>query len=254
MIFAPPNTAPDTDAAKETETDGMRVLQTLAQRWKAAQTLEYQSLVVMQHAGEFRVQIKVLAQMRRPRFARFVWDADQPDVSRVRVCDGRVIYDRSRGSFLRPPQTRREGLENGTKVTQNVPHPLDEASYCADQFFSPAPFVPPPTWGEGDGKIHVTAAKKTDPKTNKPSGFRITMESGTSRDTLLLDADYAPRQIVRVAEHGGRIQEILNEKFTVVRLGAYLPAELFRWNARRDEAANATFLPPSKENKQGDAP
>ena len=248
MMPAPSKIIPD----DESPVDGMRVLRTLAQRWQAAQTLDYRSVVVMRHAGEFSVQIRVSAQFRRPRFARFVFDADRPDAARLRVCDGRILCDRTRGEALRQAQTTREALEAKAQVTQNLPHPLDEASYCADQFFSPTPFWPAPSWGDGSGRVQVSATQKTNASTGKPSQYRITLELGSSRDTLVLDGQYAPVQIVRVGEHGGKVQELLNEKFTAVHLGAYLPAELFRWNARRDEAPGATFLPPDKSSKAGD--
>ncbi len=225
--------------AKETPVDGLRVLQTLSERWRAAQTLDYQSRVVMSHAGEFRVQIGVSVQLRRPRQARIIWDADRDDVSRLRVCDGRTIYERTRGSGLRRAQSTREGLNANGQVTQNVPHPLDEASYCVDQFFAPTPFWPPSTWGDGEAKIIVSAVRTAEPK----AVYRITLLRGKSRDTITLDAqNYAPIQVVRVGDHAGRIQELLRETFTQVRLGTYLPASLFTWTPRRDEAPAATYL------------
>lgn len=225
----------------EKEIDGKRILQTLAQRWQAAQTLDYRSRAVMSHAGEFLVHLNISAQLRRARFARLVFDADRPDVSRLRVCDGRALFERTRGSFLRPAQTTREGLSPGGKVTQNIPHPLDEASYCVDQFFSPTPFFPPKTWGDGTGRIQISAEQAATK--SGQAIFRIILAPGTSRDTLTLDAqNYAPIEMVRVGEHAGKVQELLRETFTTVRLGPYLPAQLFAWTTARDEAANTTYL------------
>ena len=229
--------------ANETPVDGLRVLQTLSERWRAAQTLDYQSRVVMSHAGEFRAQIAVSVLLRRPRQARIVWDADRDDVSRLRVCDGRAIYERTRGSGLRRAQSLREGLNANGQVTQNVPHPLDEASYCVDQFFSPNPFWPPKTWGEGIGAIDVSAVRVSKPK----AVYRITLLRGKSRDTITLDAqNYAPLEVVRVGDHAGRVQELLRETFTLVRLGTYLPASLFTWIPPRDEGPGATYLSAAK--------
>ena len=203
--------------------DADALLRELSHRWQGAQTLEYRSRAVMRHAGEFRVVVEIHARLRRPNLARVVFHADRPDVTRLRVCDGRRIWDRTPDVPLRPGQTTAEAF--GGLVTANIPHPLDETAYSVDQFFAPAPFTP--RWATPPRReatlLPATAADG--------ERFRITLSDGRyAVDTLTLDAvSLRPRELVRVNEHAGQVQELLRETFLDVRLGSPLPPALFAW-------------------------
>lgn len=220
------DTSPAQSAEKD-EVDARRILRDLAARWFAADTLEYRSRAVLQHQGEMRVTLRTWARLRKPGRARIVWSGENvPEASRVRVCDNRTVYDRMRGDDQ--PTTRQRFVG---RLTQYVSHPLDDASYLIEQFFSRAPFWPDPLWGgagEADGDLRVRATRAV--RQNKPV-FRIVFARGASwRDTLTLDArSLAPLEIVRRGVHGGLAQELLRETVTDVRLGVPLPDALFAW-------------------------
>ncbi len=218
----------------------------LAERWRGAATLEYQSRAVMNHAGEFTVHVRIHARLRRPTYARVAFQTtEMPEAARVRVSDGRMIFDRQAGSVGETGRTMREQLERGAPdfLTRNIPHPLDETAFFLDQFFAPAPFTPPTNWGSGARPVWTAArvSAKADDETQKRrldaasasknnDRLRLVVQSGSSRDTLTLDAtNFAPLELIRVGDHAGRTQELLRETFDVVRLGVNLPASLFTW-------------------------
>lgn len=225
--------------ARETEKplDAPAILRELSRRWAAAQTMEYRSRVALNHAGELHITVAVHVRLRRPRLARVLLDtADRPDLTRLRVCDGRTIRDRTAGTPSFPPQTTNEPL--GEKVTVNIPHPLDEVSYCVDQFFSRAPFTPPPTWGDTDQPCRITGSILPTPAnlpTKSREVFRIVQTRGRAQDTLTLEPiSLRPLEIVRVGDHAGRVQELLRETFLSIALGAYCPPQIFQWTAADD--------------------
>jgi len=248
-FFAFQNAAPTKAAenAGETPLDPDVARRELAQRWRAGATLEYRSEAVMRHAGEFTIRVAVHALLRRPAYARIVFDATgMPEAARVRVSDGRTIYDRQTGNRGERGRTLRERIDPNVELgflTRNIPHPLDEVAYFINQFFAPDPFAPPPGWGSGArpewSALRVSAARDDETQKrrltvqNAAKGgdrLRLVAQSGTSRDSLTLDlANFAPLELVRVGEHAGQTQELLRETFTLVRLGVNLPASLFAW-------------------------
>lgn len=205
--------------------DGAGLLAELSARWRAAQTLEYRSTAVMQHVSEPRIVVETHARLWRPGRARLVFRSDRPEAARVRVSDGRYLYDRRLGPQRRTTMTWWRG-----RLSREITHPLDDASYSVDQFFAPQPFQPPPYWGETNGPVRVDAQRTTTGKTDKRDVFRVTLARGSARDTLTLDAlSFAPLEFVRIGAHGGVVQELLRETFTLVRLGVSLPPDLFVW-------------------------
>jgi hypothetical protein len=200
-------------------------LRLLAERWRTTPTLEYRSRAVLNHAGEFRVEARVWVRLRRPQFARLVFLTDNAEVSRLRVCDGRIVWERGESTPLRPARTLRSPYKGD--ILANIAHPLDETAYCANQFFSHAPFLPPPIWANG-------AKPKISEMPEREKGrdiVRIVFEAGVFRDTLIVDrVSLAPLSLVRVGEHAGAVQEILRETFETVKMGHSLPPDLFLWS------------------------
>jgi outer membrane lipoprotein-sorting protein len=226
------------------------VLRELASRWRRALSLEYRSEVIVNHAGEFRLDLRTHIYLRRPGRARMIFRSDNfPEADRLRVSDGRMIFDRM---FGRPGDTSRTiaaPLTRPDSITKDISHPLDEAAYSVAQFFSEAPFSPPPWFGGGTGgTLRVTARRlpQTIPGLPGKSGekrdvFELVFRRGTSRDTLALDAlSYCPLRLIRVGSHGGRVQELLRETFIEVRLDPPLPDALFRWSPRDDAGYSET--------------
>ena len=215
---------------EEKKIDGAAILREVAGRWRLSQTLEYQSLAILNHRAEYRIEARMHVFLQRPNLARIVIKADLPEFSRLRVCDGRSIWDRTISVPLRPAATTR--LPYIDHVTGNIPHPLDETSYSADQFFSRAPFMTPPIGHRGTPTVAGVALANDQ-------GFRLTIQwDDVTVDTLTIESiSLRPLALKRVADHGGIVQEILNENFELVSLGARIPAETFRWNPRDESGA-----------------
>lgn len=226
------------------------VLRELANRWRRAISLEYRSQAILNHAGEFRLDLRSHVYLRRPGCARMIFRASTfPEADRLRVSDGRMVYDRM---FGRPGDTSRTiaaPLTRLDKITEDLSHPLDEAGYSVAQFFSETPFSPPPWFGGGtEGSLRVTARRlsQTIPGLPGKAGekrdvFELVFRRGTSRDTLTLDAiSYAPLRLIRIGNHAGRVQELLRETFLEVRLDPPLPDALFRWSPRDDAGYSET--------------
>lgn len=218
--------------------DAARLLRELAQRWRAASTLEYRSEAILNHAGEFRVAVRIHACLQRPNRARLLFLADNPEVSQVRVSTGGRIWWRGASTRLRPGKTNSAPFQR--RLTDGIAHPLDETAYSVDQFFAPVPFWPPASWGSGTSALHLEAVRlRRNPEEKggkRGDTFRIRITRGPSRDTLLLDAaSLSPLLLVRVGDHAGQVQELLRERFFQVRLGAPLSPALFRWT-EQDEA------------------
>lgn len=219
---------PPREPGEQRRMDGRQLLRDLAARWRAAPTLEYRSLAVMNHAGEHRVAVRIHARLRRPHFARLVFAGDWPEATRVRVSDGRWIYDRM-GRARQSVRTPFRG-----SILQDIAHPLDETGYSVDQFFAAAPFLPPATWGgPGAQPPAITAVRTTlvvgEPKQRRDV-YRVIIARGIMKDTLWLDkSNLAPLQLVRFGPHGGTPQELLKETFTEVRLAPPLSSSLFTW-------------------------
>lgn len=216
------------------------LLRELGARWAFADTIEYRSQAVLQHQGEGRVTVRTWARLRRPGRARLVFSGSQSEASRVRVCDGTLLYDRMRGA--RQPTTR---AHFSGALTQYIAHPLDTASYLVEQFFSRTPFSPAADWG-GDSTDENTPVRFQASRVSAGPGgsggaardaFQITLSRGPqTRDTLTLDArTFAPIEIVRFGVHGGLAQELLRETITHIRLNVPLPDALFVWTPQ-DEA------------------
>jgi len=194
--------------------DAERVLRTLSDRWRGATTLEYRSTITVTHIGEPSLTAQLWARLRRPNLARLEIETNNPEVSCLRVCDGRYVYHRNRTTPLRPARTLFTGFK-GTVMT-GVAHPLDEAGYSIDQFLAPRPFWP-------EGKVELAATKYEE-------RFLLTLTQGVNKDTLTLDAKtYAPLKLVRIGNHGGEVQELLREEFHQVVLAGPLGVSLFRW-------------------------
>ena len=205
-----------------------QVLATLAERWRGAITLEYRSQLVLSHQGEAGLRGELTVRLRRPNLARIEIKVDNPEFCGLRVCDGRVIWQRNQRVPLRPARTQRHGFQ--TTVMAGIAHPLDEAAYSVDQFLAPQPFR---LTGSG---VERSATQRKDSKDKEREVFVVVQTQATSRDTLTLDAKtYAPLRLVRVGDHGGTVQELLREEFQGVVLGSALPTALFRWTPE-DEA------------------
>lgn len=233
-----------TQAVPPRAVDAAVILRELSNRWRRAVSLEYRSQSVVNHAGEFRLDLRTHVYLRRPGFARLIFRAGTfPEADRLRVSDGRQVFDRM---FGRPGDTGRtivSPLAGPGGITADLSHPLDEAGYSVSQFFSATPFMPPPSFGGiSNGRADVTARrlKQSIPGLPGKNGeksdvFELVFRRGTSRDTLALDAiSYCPLRLIRVGGHGGRVQEILRETFMDVRLDPILPDALFRWSPQDD--------------------
>ena len=219
----------------ERSVDGRKLLRELAARWRAADTLRYRARAVVNHAGEFRVTVNTFARLRRPNLARLTFTGDRPEANRVRVSDGRRIYDRPR-TGARTVVSAYEG-----RLTGDIAHPLDEAAYSIDQFFSPTPFLPLVAWG-GEGPLRIDAVRRTRAVEDRASAprdvFRIKIARGESHDTLTLDAlSLAPLRLVRWGVHAGLAQELLDETYLEVLLGAPLSPYLFAWTEADERGA-----------------
>ena len=196
-----------------------QVLATLAERWRGAITLEYRSQLVLSHQGEAGLRGELTVRLRRPNLARIEIKVDNPEFCGLRVCDGRVIWQRNQRVPLRPARTQRHAFQ--TTVMAGIAHPLDEAAYSVDQFLAPQPFRLTGSGVERSARLH---------KEKERAVFVVVQTQATSRDTLTLDAKtYAPLRLVRVGDHGGTVQELLREEFQGVVLGSALPTALFRW-------------------------
>jgi hypothetical protein len=209
--------------------DGARLLAELARRWRDAPTLEYRSEAFIRHKGEFELTVRIHTRLRRPNLGRIDFRSETwAEASRVRVASGGTLYDRQRGAGGR---TLRSGYRD--RLTENIPHPLDEAGYSVDQFFSPRPFIPPPSWGRGESAaLRITGHRAASaPAPFKGPAYRVTIEKGTSRDELWLDAiSFAPLLLTRRGEHAGAVQELLRETFHEFGLGTLrVTPDLFRW-------------------------
>lgn len=210
---------------EEKPVNAEQILRTLAERWRGAVTLEYRSQLVLSHQGEAGLRGELTVRLRRPNLARIDIRVDNPEACGLRVCDGRVIWQRNQRVPLRPARTQRHGFQ--TTVMAGIAHPLDEAAYSVDQFLAPQPFR---LTGSG---VERSATQRKDKERDV---FVVVQTQTTSRDTLTLDAKtYAPLRLVRVGDHGGVVQELLREEFHDVILGSALPTALFRWTPE-DEA------------------
>jgi hypothetical protein len=214
---------------QEETLDAALVLRELSERWRRAVTVEYRSSASMAHIGEVPCQVRSHIRLRRPNLARMVFVASRDQFSRVRVCDGRRLVERDRGNPIRPARTIQMAYTG--RFTDQIPHPLEILGYSADQFFSRAPFYPPPTWGNGKLDISAVRIPYTDPKINKRRDrIRLIFQGGQEKDTLTLDAaSYAPVELVRFGFHAEIAQELMRETFDRVILGGNLPPDIFRW-------------------------
>lgn len=232
---------PSAKADEERPVDARLLLAELAQRWRGAQTLDYRSEAVLNHAGEFRVTVQVHARLRRPNLARVVFLADQKEFSQTRVCDGRLLFTRGASTPLRRAYTLTAPYKG--RLTENIAHPLDEIAYTLDQFFERRPFTPLSIWGSnGSGasetaKTEARREKRRHPVTGKMiSVFRIRFSRGVFEDLLFLEpVSLRPLELIRTGDHAGQVQKLLHETFLDFRLGANLPPSLFTWTAA-DEA------------------
>lgn len=223
--------------------DPAMVLRELANRWRRAVSLEYRSQILVNHAGEFRLDLRTHIFLRRPGRARLIFRASTfPEANRLRVSDGRQLFDRM---FGRPGDTSRTitaPLSRPDRITEDLSHPLDEAGYSVAQFFSATPFVPPVWFGGAEGPLSTSARRLRQSipdlpvkSGQKPDVFELVFERGTSRDTLTLDAlSYGPLRLVRVGSHGGLVQELMRETFLEVYLDPPLPDSLFHWSPEDD--------------------
>jgi hypothetical protein len=243
-------TAADTQPTLPRPADPGLVLRELANRWRRAVSLEYRSHVIVNHTGEFRLELRTHVCLRRPGRARLIFRAGTfPEADRLRVSDGRQIFDRM---FGRPGDTSRTitaPLRGPEKITEDLSHPLDEAGYAITQFFSATPFSPPSSFGGiNSGPIRVTGRRlrQTIPGLPGKSGenrdvFELIWRRAASRDTLTLDAlSYSPLRLIRVGSHGGRVQELMRETFLEVYLDPILSDALFRWSPRDDAGYSDT--------------
>lgn len=236
-----PSPGQDEEAAA-TARDPAPILGELARRWRGAYGLEYRSLAVMNHAGEFRVNVRIHAWLRRPSQARLVFRSkDIPEADRLRVCDGVRVWDRLFGHPGETGRTLVVPLPGPGRITDNISHPLDETGYSVTQFFSSTPFTPPSYWNAQPGPLRTMARRLSQWRLGGENAaprdvFEVVFTKGVAKDTLTLDAlSYAPLLLVRISDHGGRVQETLRETFLDVRLNPPLADSLFRWS-RRDEA------------------
>jgi hypothetical protein len=211
--------------------DARLLLAELAQRWRGAQALEYRSESVLNHAGEFRIAVQVHALLRRPRLARVTFQADRAEFSQIRVCDGRRLFSRGASTPLRRAVTIASAYTG--RLTENIPHPLDEASYTLDQFFSRAPFTPVASWGMSREPIRIEAMhdKRAHPVTgNTVPVLCVRFARGVFEDTLFLEPfSLALLELIRVGDHAGQVQKLLHETFHLFRLGGNFPSSLFTW-------------------------
>ena len=229
----PPASAKEEPAAAGgDQIDARRVLQELWKRWRDAPTLEYRSEARISHRGEFALTVKTHAALRRPNLARIVFSSNEwAEASRVRVSNGRTLYDRQTGKSLARPRTLRMGFRG--RVTADIPHPLDEAGYSVDQFFSPTPFLPRGPWGTGQDDPEVSGTLVAAPAPFKGKAYRVVIEKGVARDVLHLDAlTYAPLLLTRRGDHAGMVQDLLRETFHEFGLGTLsVTPTLFAWTA-----------------------
>lgn len=220
------------------EPDPDRFLAELQTRWRGANTLQYRSAALLAHSGEFRLHVAISATFRRPNLGRIRFDTTEvPEAARVRVGDGRRLYDRQQGEVGKAGRTR--WLAYNNRLTDDLTHPLDEVAYFPDQFFSPTPFLPKPFWGTGplaqdlktvpiDEPIRIVTevmekdSKRIDAvvKTWPRKVLCFSFSAGASSDTFYFDPiTYAPLALIRVGDHAGRIQELLREVFIQFSLG-----------------------------------
>jgi hypothetical protein len=198
--------------SEEKPVSAEQVLRTLGERWRGATTLEYRSRLTLSRPNLARIEVKV----------------DNPEFCCLRVCDGRVIWQRNQSVPLRPARTQTQRFS--ATVMAGILHPLDEAAYSVDQFLAPLPFWLP----RREGHEVTRTAKRRKEKGREL--FIVTQSQDTSVDTLTLDAKtYAPIRLVRVGDHGGVVQELLREEFQSVVFGGALPSPLFHWG-KEDEA------------------
>ncbi|MES2459487.1 MAG: hypothetical protein V4671_02830 [Armatimonadota bacterium] len=236
--------AADTQSVPPRATDPALILRELANRWRRAVSLEYRSQVIVNHAGEFRLDLRTHIYLRRPGRARLIFRANTfPEADRIRVSDGRQIFDRMFGRPGDTSRTIKAPLRTPDRITENLSHPLDEAGYSVTQFFSATPFSPPSWFGGPDsGQVRVTGRRlrqnipglpgKTGEKRDV---YEVVFRRSASSDTLTLDAlSYSPLRLIRVGSHGGRVQELMRETFLDVHLDPSLPDTLFRWYPRDD--------------------
>lgn len=215
--------APEEQEAKEESAE--RVLLRVAERWRGAVTLEYRSRIVLSHQGEPGLKGTTAVRLRRPGLARIELSVDNPEFCCLRVCDGRVLWHRGKGTPLRPPRTQQFAFRGA--FLESILHPLDEAAYSVDQFLAPRPF-----WLLGTDVERKAVRRREQGR----EVFVVVQSAGVSRDTLTLDArTLAPLRLVRVGDHGGTVQELLREEFEEVVMGGPLSPSLFRWS-REDEA------------------
>lgn len=230
------------DAARDVAPE--QVLGELARRWRGAGAMEYRSQAAMHHAYEFNLNVQIHVWLRRPSLARLVFrTSDYPEADRLRVCNGVRVYDRPFGHPGDTNRTVSTPLLHPGAVTENIPHPLDEAGYSVSQFFSPTPFVPPSYWNAQPGTMTTKARRlKQRGKDGKPRDvYEVVFKKGVAQDTLTLDVlSYCPILLVRVGDHGGRVQELLRETFLDVRLDPLLPDVLFRWSDRDNAGYSET--------------
>ena len=240
----------DTQPAVPRVADPALVLRELAARWRRAVSLEYRSQILINHAGEFRLDLRTHIYLRRPGRARLIFRASTfPEADRIRVSDGRYIFDRMFGRPGDLSRTIKAPLSRPERITEDLSHPLDEAGYSITQFFSTTPFSPPSSFGGiNSGPIKVTARRLRQNIPGLPgrSGekrdvFEVVWRRDDARDTLTLDAlSYSPLRLIRVGSHGGRVQELMRETFLEMFLNPPLPDTLFRWSPRDDAGYSET--------------
>jgi hypothetical protein len=199
--------------------------------------LEYTAESVINHAGEFRLSVRTHARLRRPNLARVVFygaGGGSGEVSRVRVCDGRTLHDRTMGRVGEAGRTVRAPFRG--VLTADIAHPLDEAAYAVEQFFRDTPFLPPrAAWGNAPGETALAAelgdAPPATPTWASKRAYKVMMTSGDFKDTVWVDAaSYCPVRLSRVGDHAGRVQETLTETYVSLSLnGARFPRETFQW-------------------------
>ncbi len=228
-----------TDAAvtgaeqEERPVDARDLLHEVAVRWRAAYSLEYKSQAILDHQGEFRIDVSIHARLLRPDKMRLVFRGSRQEASRIRMIDGRMIYDR----LQRVRQTQISPFRG--QFLEQISHPLDDAGYSVQQFFARLPFSPPSTWGDPDKPLTMTAVRTLqgpDNQRSKSELYRVTMTRGIAKDTIWLDKiSLAPLRLIRYGLHGGVPQVLLDETFTEVKLGVPFSPSLFVWN-REDDA------------------
>jgi hypothetical protein len=115
-------TAADTQPAAPRAADPTLVLREFANQWRRAVSLEYRSQIRINHAGEFRLDLRTHIYLRRPGRARLIFRASTfPEADRLRVSDGRMIFDRMFGRPGRRPGRSRHPSRAQTGSRKTFP-------------------------------------------------------------------------------------------------------------------------------------